>query len=101
MNNSDYDYLDHLREALKGRDERIAEQAVRIAELEAALRWALEWIADGLAIPPHDCGFLGDTGHCAFHERYFGACAVLEEYPNEALAGGGGEPGVGDVAIKR
>ena len=58
----------------------------RVDELEAELRWALDWIADGLATPPHDCGFLGDTGHCTFHERFFEVCQMLDYFPNQELA---------------
>jgi hypothetical protein len=56
----------------------------RVASLEKALGWALEYIADGTdsslgETPEHTCEFITnpEKGACDFHDRYFAACATL------------------------
>lgn len=48
---------------------------------EQALRWALDYIADGSdETPPHECEFITNPpkGACDFHERYWAAREALD-----------------------
>lgn len=54
-----------------------------VAALRGALEWALDYIADGLEVPAHECEFTTnpEKGACDFHEAYFGACDTLAAAP--------------------
>jgi hypothetical protein len=62
-----------------------------IDALKAALLWSLDTIeedscTDEAGTPDHLCGFYDnpESGHCSFHEKYWGARALLESTPPEA-----------------
>lgn len=62
---------------------------------EQALRWALDYIADGSdETPPHVCEFDSDptTGACDFHERYWAARESLDWLARGGSAGTGAAP---------
>ncbi len=53
----------------------------RVAELEGALVWSLDYIADGLEAPRHDCEYYTNPlkGACDFCEQYWSSRTLVSE----------------------